>query len=85
MCNDSKCQKERKIMNFDYRDLLGKIISVYGTRSAFARKMKISKQLLRKKLLPDGKWSNEEICRAVELLNISDSFEIDRLFFTKKD
>jgi len=72
-------------MNFDYRDLLGKIISVYGTRSAFARKMKISKQLLRKKLLPDGKWSNEEICRAVELLNISDSFEIDRLFFTKKD
>ncbi|MGE4342577.1 MAG: DUF739 family protein [Bacilli bacterium] len=72
-------------MNFDYRDLLGKIISVYGTRSAFARKMKISKQLLRKKLLPDGKWSNEEICRAVELLNISDSFEIEKLFFTKKD
>lgn len=72
-------------MNFDYRDLLGKIISVYGTRSAFAKKMKMSKQLLRKKLLPNGKWSNEEICRAVDLLNISDSTEIDQLFFTKKD
>ena len=80
--------KERKVnrmidVTFDYSKLKGKIKEVFGTQSAFAAEMQMSRVSLSKKLNNKMQFSQKEIDRAVDLLKIKKE-EIPVYFFTPK-
>lgn len=68
-------------MAFDFRLLTGRIIAEYGTRSAFADAMGLSKGTLSAKLNNRVKFTTNEIRTACELLGI-DTNDIGLYFFT---
>jgi transcriptional regulator with XRE-family HTH domain len=69
------------MMNFNYSKLRGKIREVFKTEASFAKKMGISTTSLSQKLNNKVEFTQAEIERAVELLNIPKE-EIPMYFFT---
>lgn len=69
-------------MAFDYRKLRGKIKEVFGTQEEFAKSMGIGKSTLSEKLNNNFQWTQFEINKACELLEIPDG-EVTLYFFTK--
>lgn len=68
---------------FDYSKLKGKIKEVFGTQSAFAKAMGLSSVSLSSKLNNLTGFTQSEINKACELLDISFEF-IPVYFFTEK-
>lgn len=56
---------------FDYSALKGKIKEKCGTQANFAQKMGRSNVSISEKLNSKKGWTQEEICRASELLDIA--------------
>ena len=55
---------------YDYSELIGKVISVYGTRDNFAKAMRQTPTTIGKKLQGKSQWSQEDISLACDLLKI---------------
>ena len=70
-------------MEFDFRQLKALIIAIYGSCSAFAEKLGISKGTLSMRMNNKSKWPIEDIMKACELLCI-DPRDIGIYFFAKK-
>jgi len=68
---------------FDYSKLRGRIREKFNTQEAFAKAMGFSSTTLSDKLNNKVQWTQKEIDRAVELLEISKE-EIPIYFFTEK-
>ena len=60
-----------KTIVFDYSRLTGKIIEVYGSKTAFSKAMDWSPTTLTSKLLNRRYWNQADIIRASELLRIN--------------
>lgn len=70
-------------MAFDYRKLRGRIIEKFGTQGCFARALGVSERTLSLKLNNKIFFSQDEITKISELLNISvDKIQI--YFFEKE-
>ena len=70
-------------IEYDYSKLQGEIKRKYGTQLFFAKQLGISCALLSKKLNNKTGWSQTEMLKACNMLEISD--EVIRLyFFTRK-
>lgn len=72
-----------KDLLFDYSKVRGKIKEVFGTQSAFAEAMTMSPVSLSEKLNNKVQFSQKEIDRACDLLQIAKE-EIPIYFFTPK-
>lgn len=70
-------------MAYQYDDLIGRIITKFGSRKAFAKAMHISAESLSMKLNGKRFFDQREICRACELLEIAEA-DIPKYFFTLK-
>jgi len=70
-------------MAYDYSKLRGKIREVYGTDTAFANAMDMGRVSLSLKLNNKSEWSQEEMEKAMELLNIPRQ-SVRAYFFTHK-
>lgn len=70
-------------MGFDYRKLRGKIIESYGTQSKFAKALGVSDRTLSLKLNNKIYFSQDEIKKCANLLNI-DLEKIQLYFFKEK-
>lgn len=70
-------------MAYRYDDLIGKIISKFGSRKAFAKALNISAESLSMKLNGKRFFDQREISRACELLDIQEA-DINKYFFTLK-
>ena len=68
---------------FDYSLLIGRIITVFGSRQAFAEAVGISKGTLSMKLNNRSRITGEEVVKWADMLCI-DSGEIGLYFFTSK-
>jgi len=68
---------------FDYAKLRGKIKEIFDTQAAFAKEMGISNTSLSEKLNNKVEFTQKEIERAIELLQIPKD-EIPIYFFTIK-
>ena len=70
-------------MSFDYSKLRGKIREVYKTQEAFANAMGCSTATISGKLNCNVDFSQEEIAKAVDVLNL-ELDDIPAYFFTAK-
>ena len=70
-------------VTFDYSKVRGKIKEIFGTQAAFAAEMSMSQVSLSEKLNNKVQFSQKEIDRACDLLQISKE-EIPIYFFTPK-
>lgn len=70
----------RQKMKFDSANLLGKILTVFGSRAEFAEAMGISRPTLQKKL-KDGSFSLFEIEKAKALLDIPNEEQCNYFHF----
>lgn len=70
-------------MSFDYNKLRGKIREVFGTETAFADKLDMTRGTLSFKLNGKAEWTQQEMLNVVELLGEPKS-AIDTYFFTQK-
>ena len=70
-------------MDYDYSKLKGKIREVYGTQDAFANAVGMGKTSLSFKLNNKSEWTQEEMTRAMDLLNIPHK-SVRTYFFTHK-
>ena len=86
MCTVQKIEQNMKgenIMAFDYRKLRGRIVEKYGSQSEFSTVMGLSERTLSLKMNSKVPWKQKEICKAANLLDISDN-DIGDYFFTTK-
>ena len=65
---------------YDYSKLIGRIVTVFGTRFDFAFELGMTPQTLTNKLRNRQPWNQEQIEKACELLGIPRS-EITDYFF----
>lgn len=70
-------------MSFNYSKLRGRIIEKFGTQGCFAKELGVSERTLSLKLNNRIFFSQDEITKISELLNIS-SDEIQVYFFEKE-
>nr|UVY58304.1 MAG: Protein of unknown function (DUF739) [Bacteriophage sp.] len=70
-------------MRFDYAKLKGRIKEKYGTQEDFAKAIGITPTTISFKINGKAKWQQDEIVKAVELLEISQD-EIVEYFFNYK-
>lgn len=70
-------------MAFDYSKLRGRIIEKYGSQSAFARAMGWSERTLSLKMNNLRAWTQKDIMKAADLLDIPEN-EIQDYFFKQK-
>lgn len=70
-------------MPFDYSKLRGRIVEKFGSQQKFAEAMKLSERTITLKLKGRIPWKQTEICKAVELLELSTE-DIPIYFFTVK-
>ncbi len=66
---------------FDYSELRKKIQSVYGSQESFAFKMEMGRSTLNLKLNNKSEWGQDEIAKALNLLDIPKE-KISFYFFT---
>ena len=81
--NNSSKERSVDMTNYDYSKLKGKIKEVYNLQSSFANALEISETSLSKKLNNIVTFSQDEIKKAKEILNLSDK-EVFEYFFTSK-
>lgn len=67
-------------MTHDYTRLVGRIYLVFGSKSKFADKMRMSRPTLDNKLSGKSDWTQSEIRKASELLSIEKE-DIPSFFF----
>lgn len=70
-------------MAYDYSKLRGRIIEKYGSCGAFAKVFPMSERTLSLKLTCKRSWSQKQIMRACELLDIEQQ-EMPDYFFKQK-
>lgn len=70
-------------MAFDYSKLKGRIIEKYDSQSSFANAMEWSERTLSLKLNGKLFWKQSDICKAVNLLELS-ADDIQDYFFKEK-
>jgi hypothetical protein len=70
-------------MCYDYSSLLGKIVEKFGTQYAFSLAMKLSERTISLKLNGKVRWKDEEISKAIALLDLELN-DIPKYFFTQK-
>ena len=70
-------------MAFDYSKLKGRIIEKYDSQSSFANAMEWSERTLSLKLNGKLFWKQSDICKAVNLLELS-ADDIQDYFFKAK-
>lgn len=70
-------------MMYDYSKLIGRIIEMFGTRTAFADKMHMSESTLSMKLNNKSTWDQSEMMEASRLLEFPPK-DIQVYFFTLK-
>lgn len=68
-------------MKYDYSKLKGRIVEMFGTRTVFAKKLEISEGALSLRLSGKMSFSQPEIEKAAEILNLTKE-EIGLYFFT---
>lgn len=68
---------------FDFSELLGRIVAKYGSRAAFAKAMGMKETVLSGRLLCKTYFTPDETLKACELLGIPLN-EIPRFFYTRK-
>jgi len=71
-------------VRFDYSKLRGKIREVFGTQNDFAKAMGFSNASLSAKLNGKVEFGQNEIGRALSVLQINGSNELYEYFFTCK-
>ena len=69
-------------MPFNYAKLRGRIVEKFGSQHAFAKAMKLSERTMTLKLKGRIPWKQTEICKAIELLELT-SEDIPIYFFTE--
>ncbi len=70
-------------MAFDYSKLRGKIVEKYVNQILFAKAMNWSERTLSQKINGKIPWKQTDICKAIELLGLSED-DIQTYFFTIK-
>lgn len=70
-------------MAFDYSKLKGRIIEMFQTQYSFAKAMGWSERTLSLKLNNLRSWKQPEICKALELLQLSVQ-DMPEYFFAEK-
>lgn len=70
-------------MSFDYSKLRGRIVEKYGSQMEFAKALQCSERTLSLKLNGNIMWKQDEICRAIKALGLSED-DIHDYFFTIK-
>lgn len=70
-------------MNYNYNKLRGRIVEFYGKQSNFAKSLGLSTVSLNKKLNNRVKFTQDEIYKIIEKLNIN-VVEVYDYFFTLK-
>ena len=70
-------------MAYRYDDLVGRIITKFGSRKAFADAMHMTAESLSMKLNGKRYFNQKQISKACELLEIDES-EVVKYFFTLK-
>lgn len=70
-------------MAYDYSKLRGRIIEKYGSCGAFAKVFPMSERTLSLKLTCKRSWSQKQIVRACELLDI-EQCDMPDYFFKQK-
>ena len=70
-------------MAFDYGKLKGRIIEVFGSQGNFAKAMDWSERTLSLKMTGKIPWKQSDICKAIELLDLSEE-DIPIYFFKPK-
>ena len=70
-------------MNYNYNKLRGRIVEFYGKQSNFAKSLGLSTVSLNKKLNNRVKFTQDEIYKIIEKLNIN-VIEVYDYFFTLK-
>lgn len=70
-------------MAYDYSKLRGRIIEKYGSLGAFAKVFPMSERTLSLKMNCKRSWSQKQIARACELLDIA-QYEMPDYFFKQK-
>ena len=70
-------------MAFNYSKLKGRIIEIFGNQSNFAAEMGWSKRTLSLKLKGERSWKQTDICKALQLLKLTER-DIPDYFFTLK-
>lgn len=67
-------------MRYAYRKLKGRIKEVFGTQAAFSKVLGLSKNSVSKKLTGKSEFSQSDVERWAELLNI-ERFEYGEFFY----
>lgn len=57
-------------MEYDYSKLRGRIIEKCGTQLAFAEKLGISRTILSQKMNNKTSWSQDDIVKTLEILDV---------------
>ena len=70
-------------MAFNYNKLSGKIVEVFGTRYKFAEAMGWSERTLSLKMSGKRDWKQQDICKAIRLLQLTED-DIPLYFFKQK-
>jgi len=70
-------------MAYQYDDLIGRIISKFGSRRAFADAMHMTPESLSQKLNGKRFFNQKQITKACELLDIAEA-DVTKYFFTLK-
>lgn len=70
-------------VEFDYSKLVGRIIEKYGTRRRFGKTLGVSNTTLYERLSNRLPFTQDEIIKSIELLDIPHN-EITKYFFTPK-
>lgn len=70
------------MFHYNYKKLRGRIREMYDTQEAFASDLGVTNQAVSKKLNGKNQWTQNEMRKACELLEI-DVIEIPIFFFTE--
>lgn len=70
-------------MDYNYQKLRGRIKEICGTQQEFANKIDCSERTLSHKLNSKKEWKQNEILRAIEILELT-ICDIPLYFFTEK-
>lgn len=76
-------KKGETYMSYDYSSLLGKITEKYGTQYNFAIAMGLSERTVSLKLNDKVTWKDDEILKAVHVLELNPQ-DIPKYFFNAK-
>ena len=71
-------------MAFNYRKLKGRIVEICETQQIFALKMGLSERTISQKLQGKISWTQKDILKALEVLNL-DSSDVQEYFFNVEE